>query len=178
MTSSSTVVVREAREDEIEDVVRVLAVTFEQLRPSETDPIYERAFDRYFEEIDARFESGFDPAHALPLDAADMTEPAGLLLVARLRGDPVGCGALKFYARKPAYLKRMWIAPAARGLGLGRRLLSELEEQARRHGARAVQLETNGALHEAIALYRSSGYTEVEPFNAEPYAHHWFEKPL
>jgi DNA-binding MarR family transcriptional regulator/GNAT superfamily N-acetyltransferase len=132
--------------------------------------------DRYFAEIDARFEHGFDPAHALPLDAADMTEPAGLLLVARLRGEPVGCGALKFYPDAPAYLKRMWISPSARGLGLGRRMLAELEEQARRHGAPAVQLETNRALREAIALYRSSSYTEIEPFNAEPYAHHWFEK--
>jgi DNA-binding MarR family transcriptional regulator/N-acetylglutamate synthase-like GNAT family acetyltransferase len=132
--------------------------------------------ERYFEEIDARFETGFDPGHTLPLDAADMTEPAGLLLVARLRGEPVGCGALKFYPDAPAYLKRMWISPSARGLGLGRRMLAELEEQARRHGAPAVQLETNRALREAIALYRSSSYTEIEPFNAEPYAHHWFEK--
>ena len=71
----------------------------------------------------------------------------------------------------------MWVAPAARGLGLGRRLLRELEEQARRRGARVVRLETNRTLAEAIALYRSAGYVEIEPFNDEPYAHHWFEKP-
>jgi ribosomal protein S18 acetylase RimI-like enzyme len=72
----------------------------------------------------------------------------------------------------------MWIAPSARGLGLGRRLLAELEEHARRRGARAVRLETNRALVEAIALYRSAGYVETEPFNDEPYADHWFEKEL
>ena len=71
----------------------------------------------------------------------------------------------------------MWVAPEPRGLGLGRRLLAELEARAR-HGATAVRLETNRALTEAIALYRSAGYREVEPFNDEPYAHHWFEKPL
>jgi ribosomal protein S18 acetylase RimI-like enzyme len=70
------------------------------------------------------------------------------------------------------------VSSAARGLGLGRRLLDELEAFARRGGARAVQLDTNKALTEAISLYRSSGYEEVAPFNDEPYANHWFEKRL
>jgi len=72
----------------------------------------------------------------------------------------------------------MWIAPAARGLGAGRRLLEELERVAGDAGAAVVRLETNHALTEAIALYRRSGYVEVEAFNDEPYAHHWFEKHL
>ena len=72
----------------------------------------------------------------------------------------------------------MWVAPGTRGLGVGRRLLTELERQAAEHGARSVQLETNKALVEAIALYRSAGYSEIEPFNDEPYADHWFEKQL
>ena len=66
----------------------------------------------------------------------------------------------------------------ARGLGIGRRLLSELEAATAHSGSEVVRLETNGSLTEAIALYRSSGYVEVEPFNDEPYAHHWFEKRL
>jgi ribosomal protein S18 acetylase RimI-like enzyme len=78
----------------------------------------------------------------------------------------------------PFYLKRMWVAPQARGLGVGRRLLAELEDHARRRGAKVAYLETNKALREAIALYRSAGYVEVEPFNDEPYAHHWFAKRL
>jgi GNAT superfamily N-acetyltransferase len=60
----------------------------------------------------------------------------------------------------------------------GRRLLAELEDQARTRGARRTRLETNGALREAISLHRSSGYAEVAAFNDEPYAHHWFEKRL
>jgi ribosomal protein S18 acetylase RimI-like enzyme len=72
----------------------------------------------------------------------------------------------------------MWVSAELRGVGLGRRLLHELEDLARVNGARAVQLETNRALVEAIALYRAAGYREVEPFNDEPYAHHWFEKRL
>ena len=68
--------------------------------------------------------------------------------------------------------------PSARGIGLARRLLAELEERARAAGAPAVQLDTNRTLTEAIALYRKLGYVEVEPFNDEPYAHHWFHKEL
>jgi ribosomal protein S18 acetylase RimI-like enzyme len=65
-----------------------------------------------------------------------------------------------------------------RGLGLGRRLLAELEAQAAARQAGVVRLETNSALAEAIGLYRSAGYREVEPFSDEPYARHWFEKTL
>ena len=72
----------------------------------------------------------------------------------------------------------MWVAESVRGLGLGRRLLERLEGEALRHGATVARLETNGALTEAIALYRAAGYEEVEPFNDEPFADHWFEKTL
>src|SRR5579864_891192 len=108
----------------------------------------------------------------------ELRPPAGLFLVASLRGEPVGCGALKFHARRPAELKRMWVAGSARGLGLGRRLLAELEQRAAEHGVRTVRLETNKSLTEAISLYRSAAYREVAAFNDEPYAHHWFEKRL
>jgi ribosomal protein S18 acetylase RimI-like enzyme len=72
----------------------------------------------------------------------------------------------------------MWVDPSARGLGLGRRLLEELEKEAGLRGAAKVRLETNRTLTEAISLYRSAGFEEVEPFNDEPYAHHWFEKRI
>src|SRR3954462_7315133 len=128
--------------------------------------------NEYFLELNARFDTGFDPERSMPADSLDV------FLVARLRGRPVGCGGLKLQARAPAYLKRMWVSRELRGVSLGRRLLRELEDLARDRGARAVQLETNRALTEAIALYRAEGYREVEPFNDEPYAHHWFEKRL
>lgn len=132
----------------------------------------------YFATLDERFETGFDPAVARRADAADLTLPSGLLLVARLHGRPIGCGALRLHGRRPAEIKRMWVSPDARGLGVGRRLMAELERHAWEHGARRTRLDTNRSLVEAIALYRSSGYVEVEPFNDETYAHHWFEKPL
>jgi GNAT superfamily N-acetyltransferase/DNA-binding MarR family transcriptional regulator len=132
----------------------------------------------YIAELDARFDAGFDPGRSISASDAELTEPAGLLLVAWLRGEPVGCGGLKLHRRAPAELKRMWVAPAARGLGVGRRILQELEAHARERGAQRVRLETNRTLREATTLYRSAGYTEVAAFNDEPYAHHWFEKRL
>jgi DNA-binding MarR family transcriptional regulator len=132
----------------------------------------------YFAELGARFEDGFDPARSVLPDVRELAEPGGVLLVARMSGEPVGCGGLRLNSGGPPELKRMWVAPTARGLGLGRRLLRELEDEARRRGATAIRLETNRTLTEAVALYRSAGYVEVAPFNAERYAHHWFEKPL
>jgi len=102
-----------------------------------------------------------------------------LMLVARLRGEPIGCAALKrLRDRAPAEIKRMWVASHARGLGVGRRLLTEVEERARARGARVLRLETIRELGEAAALYRSSGYREIAPFNDEPHADYWFEKML
>jgi GNAT superfamily N-acetyltransferase len=125
-----------------------------------------------------RFDDGFDLARSISAADHEMTPPAGLFLVATLHAEPVGCGALKFHPDAPAEIKRMWVAPAARGLGLGARLLTELEERAAASGVRTLRLETNRALGEAIRMYRAAGYREVAPFNDEPYAHHWFEKAL
>ena len=132
----------------------------------------------YFGELSHRFDGGFDPARSISAEDRELTPPEGLFLVATLRGEPVGCGALKFHGDAPAEIKRMWVASAARGLGLGRRLLTELEAHAAAHDVRVLRLETNRTLAEAISLYRTSGYREVAAFNEEPYAHHWFEKAL
>jgi ribosomal protein S18 acetylase RimI-like enzyme len=143
-----------------------------------TTPDARWCIGQYFAELNARFEAGFDPAQSISADADELTPPVGALLIARLNGRAIGCGALKFHPDVPAELKRMWVAPEARGLGLGRRLLEELEKHAREAGATVVRLETNRSLKEAIQLYRSTGYLEVAAFNSEPYAHHWFEKNL
>jgi ribosomal protein S18 acetylase RimI-like enzyme len=133
---------------------------------------------QYFDELDRRFENGFDPAAGISADPHELVPPAGEFLIARLRGRPLACGALKLHGTAPAEIKRMWVATDARGLGLGRRMLDALELHAAAAGARTARLETNRALVEAIALYRSAGYREVAAFNAEPHAHHWFEKRM
>ncbi len=132
----------------------------------------------YFAELARRFEGGFDPAQTAGSDDDEFTPPAGMLLVAALHAEPVGCAGLKLRRAEGAVVKRMWVSPTVRGLGLGRRLLAEVEALAAAHGVRTLRLETNKALTEAIALYRSAGYREVPPFGDEPYAHHWFEKVL
>ena len=140
----------------------------------------------YFAEIGTRFDGGFDAALSTLPDHAALRPPRGLFVLAMLHGEPIGCGALVFHhgdehsggGDEPVDLKRMWVSPEARGLGVGRRLLTRLEELAAEHGVTTVRLETNRALPEAIALYRSAGYAEVEPFNDERYAHHWFVKHL
>ena len=161
---------------DVERLLRASMVTIDVEDPRTPDARW--CIGQYFTELDQRFDAGFDPARSISADAHELTPPAGLLLVARLRGRPVGCGALKLHRGAPAELKRMWVAPDVRGLGLGRRLLHELEAHARRLRVRVLHLETNGSLTEAIHLYRASGYREVPAFNDEPYAHHWFEKRL
>jgi len=142
------------------------------------DPDAQRCLEAYAAELGRRFDAGFDPALSISATDEEMTPPAGLFLVATLDGEPVGCGALKFHGDAPGEVKRMWVAPSARGLGLGRRLLAELEAHAAANGVRVLRLETNRALREAVTMYRSAGYREVAAFSAEPYAHHWFEKSL
>ena len=161
------------------EVERLLTAPMVDVSPIDpAHPDAQRCLREYFAELDRRFEGGFDPELSIPADDDDLRPPAGLLLMATLRDDPIGCAVLKFHGDDPATIKRMWVAASARGLGLGRRLLSELETYAADHGVTTVRLETNQSLVEAINLYRSAGYVEVAPFNDETYAHHWFEKRL
>lgn len=132
----------------------------------------------YFRELAKRFDAGFDPARSNPARDDEITPPTGFFVVARLDGRPVGCGALKRKNRTTGEVKRMWTAPSARGLGVARAVLRTLEAIARDAGLSTIHLETNRTLKEAQSLYRSSGYREVDAFNDEPYAHHWFEKHL
>ena len=161
---------------EVDRLLQASTVVFGVEDPTTADAQW--CIQQYFDELNQRFETGFDPTLGIQAEAHELVAPAGALMIASLRGRPVGCGALKFHGRAPAELKRMWVSREARGLGLGRRLLAELERHAIASGVKVVRLETNRTLKEAIALYRSSGYREVQRFNDEPYAHHWFEKRL
>jgi GNAT superfamily N-acetyltransferase len=132
----------------------------------------------YFAELDRRSDGGFDLAKTTSAEPHELSPPAGAFLLARLRGEPVGCGGIKHLPGRISELKRMWVAESARGLGIGRRLLERLEELARDRGAAVIRLDTNRTLTEAIAMYRSAGYREVAAFNDDPFANHWFEKAM
>lgn len=166
------------------DVERLVAASMVRVEPCEPTHLHARtSLDSYFRELDARFEGGFDPARGTPDAPSDLVPPRGLLLVATLAGEPVGCGVLRHHDLRddvPGWseIKRLWVAPSVRGAGLGRRLLVELERRAATAGAATVRLDTNRVLSEAIAMYRAAGYREIARFNDNPYAHHWFEKRL
>jgi DNA-binding MarR family transcriptional regulator/N-acetylglutamate synthase-like GNAT family acetyltransferase len=159
---------------EVERLMRASAV---QIKAQAPDSAHARwCLDQYFRELAGRFKSGFDPARSISATADELTPPAGVFVVARFGGWPIGCGALKAKGRRIGEIKRMWVAADARGLGVGRRILQTLEAFARDLRLRTLRLETNHSLEEAQALYRKCGYVEVAPFSDEPYAHHWFEK--
>lgn len=141
-----------------------------------TDPASPQALHclaAYFAELNRRFPQGFDPGP--PTDPASYRPPQGAFLLASLSHKPVGCVALSVPDRE---VKRLWIAPEARGQGLARRLMQAIEAQARQLGLTDLRLDTNATLTEAIALYTSTGWTEVPRYNDNPYAQAWFAKPL
>jgi len=159
----------------VERLLLASAVRVEVENPA--SPAAQRCLAHYFDELAARFDAGFDPARSISASIAELTPPHGFLVVAWLNGEAIGCGALKCHPTH-GEVKRMWVAPSCRGLGVGKRILQRLEELAGERRLHLLRLETNKALTEAHALYRSSGYSEVAAFNDEPYAHHWFEKRL
>lgn len=95
------------------------------------------------------------------------SEPQGCLLVGFINGFPVAVGALR-PLEDAVEVKRMYIRQQFRGLGLGRELIQRLLSEARHRGHRRVVLDTLGRLTPAIALYRSFGFQEIEPYNYNP----------
>jgi DNA-binding MarR family transcriptional regulator/GNAT superfamily N-acetyltransferase len=165
--------------DAMRTVQRLLAAATVEIR--EVDPEHpdaRRCLAAYLAELDARSGTHFDPSAGSTAEPEEVRPPHGMFVVAYLRGTAMGCGALKHHDGGVSDVKRMWVHDGARGRGVGRRLLEDLERRAAEHGDNAVRLETNAVLVEAIALYRSVGYVEVEPFNEEPFADHWFRKEL
>jgi GNAT superfamily N-acetyltransferase len=161
------------------EVRRLLAVSM--VRIAEEDPASDDArwcLSHYFSELAERFEEEFDPGRTLPADAADLVPPAGSFLIARVSGEPAGCGALKTHRPGVGEIMRMWVDRTQRGLGIGARMLDALEERAVELGHHTVRLYTNRSLGEAKAMYRSRGYEEIPRYNDDPYANHWFEKRL
>ncbi len=106
----------------------------------------------------------------------DLAPPGGAFWVAARGGVDVGCVGGRALDAATVEVKRLYVAPTARGSGLGRRLLAHVEAWARARGAQRVVLDTARGLVAASALYRASGYAEVAPYNANPHAELWFGK--
>lgn len=161
---------------EVDRLLRASSIELTPADPRSADA--ERCLQRYYAELAARFPSGFE-LHADHAPAAEeFAPPAGCMLVVRLFGEPVGCGGIRTLEPGVGEIKRMWISPEVRGMGVGRRLLGVLEEVARARKLRTVRLDTHGSLAEALGLYRAAGYREIPRYNDNRYAQHWFEKSL
>ncbi|HEY1778605.1 MAG TPA: MarR family winged helix-turn-helix transcriptional regulator [Solirubrobacteraceae bacterium] len=162
--------------DDVERLLTAASVTIVAVDPEHEDA--RACLERYRVELNARSKRRYDPAVGATALPHELRPPAGEFFVAYLRGEPIGCGAVKHPPGSHAQIKRMWIAPQARGLGLGRRLLQKLEECAVASGARTARIETSSDLGEALSLYATAGWIEVAPFNDEPFADRWLEKAL
>ncbi len=114
-------------------------------------------------------------------DPAAFAAPRGSFVVAWHGGawpQVVGGGGVRLLDPGRAEVKHLYLREEVRGHGWGRGLLTALEREAVRLGATTAVLDTNDTLPAAASLYRSAGYTEVERYNANPNATHWFAKPL
>jgi DNA-binding MarR family transcriptional regulator/GNAT superfamily N-acetyltransferase len=164
------------------DVERLLIAASVEIVPIDPEhPDAKYCLAEYTADLNARStspERRFDPAVGATAHPHEVRPPAGQFFVAYLRGEPIGCGAVKHHEDAPAEINRMWIAPRARGLGLGRRLLETPERCAVEGGATVGHIETSAVSTEALAMYRGAGWLEVDRFNDEPFADHWFEKRL
>jgi GNAT superfamily N-acetyltransferase len=103
-------------------------------------------------------------ANFFRLDADEVAEGRGAFLVAYIDGQPIGCGAVRRTDATVAEIKRMYVAPSARGCGVGKRIVVELEAVARELGVRRLVLETGPRQPEAIALYERAGFVEIPLF--------------
>lgn len=151
-------------------------ISIEQIDPTTSDARY--CLGQYYAELADRFEEGFDVSRSRDPEASDMVAPRGAFLIALSDGLPVGCVGLKGTDDTIGEIKRLWVAPHARGLGLGKRLMRAAEDAARALSMTTLRLDTNRALPEAYQLYKRDGWTEIDRFNDDPYPDFFFEKHL
>jgi len=145
------------------------------------DPVAARLLQDYFDSRELGFTTHPGGYRVVHPDPAAFVPPAGVFLVVRDdAGVPVGCGGIRRIADRDGAVtyevKHVWIEPGSRGRGWSRRLMERLEAHAVALGAGWVVLDTNESLEAAQHLYRSSGYEDVEPYNDNPNATHWFAK--
>ncbi|MEK1886795.1 MAG: helix-turn-helix domain-containing GNAT family N-acetyltransferase [Phyllobacterium sp.] len=175
-----------SRHSQPDELLRAMDIVASSLRRDhivleEKDPRHQDArycLSEYYAELARRFEKGFDVSLSRDPDARDMIRPRGIFLVAMSDGLPIGCVGLKGNGGEVAEIKRLWVAPSARGLGLAKRLMTAVELAARELSIKVLQLDTNSALPEAQQLYRRTGWNEIDRFNDDPYPDTFFEKRL
>ncbi len=149
----------------VEQLLETAAVQL--IRVKESDPRAQKSLESYYSELSDRFGMHFDPGQM----------ENGIFFIADLHGATVGCGAVVMYPDF-AEVKRMWVASSCRGRGIASKILGQLEAEAFRAGKKTVRLDTNDNLNEAKAMYRGYGYHEIERYNDNPFAQHFYEKAI
>ena len=180
---ASALLERSPRSDELVAAMDMVASALgrDRIAIEEADPRDDAArycLGEYYSELGRRFETGFDVSRSRDPDAADMVRSRGAFLLAMSDGLPIGCVGLKGSGGELAEVKRLWICPTARGFGIAKRLMHAIETVARELSVKTLRLDTNSALPEALKLYRTSGWVEIDRFNEDPYPDHFFEKHL
>lgn len=134
-----------------------------EVRPVPFDDPVARALVR---DLVAELEVRYDDrgAGGAPLAPQAFAPPTGTFVLLILDGLPSGCGGIRPHGPGAGEVKRMYVAPAARGRGLGRALLTGLEDAGRALGLTRLVLETGDAQPEAVALYRSAGWTQIPSY--------------
>ena len=153
---------------DVERLLTAASVEIRHIDPGHADAKY--CIAEYVAELNRRARERrtsrvFDPAVGATAHPHELRHPAGAFFVAYLHGNAVGLGGSSTVAIAPAEIKRMWIAPDARGLGLGRRLLTSWRRMRARGWLGVAHIETSAVSTEALSLYRSSGWVEVQRFN-------------
>jgi GNAT superfamily N-acetyltransferase len=132
----------------------------------------------YLDELGHRMGEEFDRSRYVDAAPAELEPPAGTLLIAYDGDRPLGCGAVRVIGDRVAEIKRMYVVPTARGRGLGRALLRELERAAVELGCDLARLDTAASFTEAVALYRGAGYAHIDDYNQNPHASVWMERRI
>ncbi|MBL4810979.1 MAG: MarR family transcriptional regulator [Rhodobacteraceae bacterium] len=177
------IISRYAQPDKLLDAMDIVAIAlgFEQIRIERVSPLDKRAIDcleSYYDELNRRFELGFDVALSCDPEAPDMQHPRGAFFIALSDGIPIGCVGLKGTDKGYGEIKRLWTSPQARGLGLASQLMDAAEKAAKTLGVITLRLDSNKELSEAIAFYYKHGWSEIERFNDDPYPDIFMEKIL
>jgi GNAT superfamily N-acetyltransferase len=131
----------------------------------------------FFADIAERY-PGWVPASSQSVEPSDLAPPNGVWLVAYLDRRPVGCGGLQRLDAHTAEIRRLFLDETARGRGIGRRLLAELECHARRLGYERVRLTTGDGQAEALRMFQTADYMEIPPFTDGVFTRHWMQKRL
>jgi GNAT superfamily N-acetyltransferase len=150
------------------------------IETSPDDPVTAELLRAYFAERVGGFATG--AYRVASPDPAQFTPPGLFLRIDEDDGAPLACGGVREIDAEDdgrrMEVKHLFVAPAARGSGLGRRLLTRLEAHARAQGAVWLVLDTNRSLVPAAGLYASSGFLPVPAFNDNPNATDWYAKRL